>query len=137
MYVGLSQNHYTTQRTDSVEQVIAHVVCIIETLLTALAQFEIGTSKNGVKELPILQSLLCTLTSLLKLTCCMHFFFRLSYSVMFVSWYFTFALWVMLCAFDCCGRRLVDVVQVHIAHMRCPGTRPHLQGERTNMLDRM
>lgn len=51
---------------------------------------------------------------------------------MFVSLYFMFALWVMLCAFDCCGRCLVDVVQVHIAHMRCPGTRPHLRGERTD-----
>ncbi len=48
-----------------------------------------------------------------------------------------FALWVMLCAFDCCGRGLVDVVQVHIAHMRCPGTRPHLKGERTNKGNRL
>lgn len=41
---------------DPVKQVIARVcVCIIGTLITALAQFplsslEIGTSKNGVKE---------------------------------------------------------------------------------------
>lgn len=41
----------------------------------------------------------------------------------------------MLCAlffflFDCSGRRLVDVVQVQVAHVRCPGSRPHLKGQR-------
>lgn len=84
--VGLSQNHYTTQRTDSVEQMHA---CIIEKLLTALVQFplslfEIGTSKNGVKkELPILQSLLCTLMSDVNVFTCVSFSY-LSYSVVFL-----------------------------------------------------
>lgn len=118
---------------DPVEQVIAHVfVCIIGTLITALDQFlficfEIGTSKNGVKRTSnsstsALHSQVSTKVNMLYAL----LFFSLSYSVIFVSWYFMFALWVMLCAFDCCGRCLVDVVQVHIAHMWCPGTRPHL-----------
>lgn len=44
-----------------------------------------------------------------------------------------FALWIMLCECDCCGRSLVDVVQMHIAHMGCPGARPHLKGEKTDV----
>lgn len=141
--MGLSQNHYTTQRTDSVEQVIAHVGCIIETLLTALAKFpppvafEIGTSKNGVERTP--DSLISALHSQVStyvnmLYAFLFFLFVCLNRSCFVSWYFTFALWVMRCAFDCCGRRLVDVVQVHTAHMRCPGTRPHLKGESLNKM---
>lgn len=93
------------------------------------------------RQLPILQPLLCTLRSLLKLTCTFFFFFHLSYSVIFGQLVFLVCTVGHACVrFDCCGRRLVDMVQVHIAHMRCPGTRPHLKGQRTNrryMLEQM
>lgn len=83
------------------------------------------------KVLPILQYLLCTFRSFKQV---IFFFYRMSYSVRFVSWYFTFfAVWVMLCGFNWSGCHLVDMVQVHIAHMRCPSTRPHLKDERTNV----
>lgn len=36
--------------------------------------------------------------------------------------------------FNCSGRRLVDVVQVQVAHVRCPGTRPHLHQQRNKIL---
>lgn len=36
--------------------------------------------------------------------------------------------------FNCSGRRLVDVVQVQVAHVRCPGTRPHLHQHRNKIL---
>lgn len=42
----------------------------------------------------------------------------------------------MLCAFSCCGCHLVDMVQVHIAHMGCPGTRPHLKDRGTIIKER-
>lgn len=118
---------------DPVEQVIAHV-CLhhrdtdnSSRPIFLFLSSEIGTSKNGVERTSNSSTSALHSQVSTNVNNVVSFFFSLSHSVIFVSWFFMFALWVMLCAFDCCGRRLVDVVQVHIAHVRCPGTRPHLR----------
>lgn len=57
---------------------------------------------------------------------------RLSYSVVFRRLLFRVRRGSSCCVrfFDCSGRRLVDVVQVQVAHVRRPGSRPHLKGQR-------
>lgn len=86
------------------------------------------------KELPILQSLLCTLMS--------DVYVLYAFLLLFVM-FGRVPLLVVHCLHreSCCVHLiavdaiLIDMVQVHIANMRGPGTRPHLREERANRLE--